>query len=269
MECLQYIILKNQTDSALCEKLIKTQLFALLEWGLTDSQAPYKVLFNQTGTLIQYLSRNSSNPEFSNYSKYVDYFWNNLGSLFEGLLLNLEHGSDSDALSRLAERQIEFLLSLKHTVKPRKHLKVTFVTEKLTESFHPSHDNTSGGDPIKKEYLDSLIGLAYKTCKNFVKFVEEKRSKHLLDHLVCLVQEFDTESFFLHLKTQFGIEEDGLIKIHKKLLVKWLNSKILCSKAVVDLIFLLFKYLKKEEKTEVLDDFINVNIMLTSGVRYF
>ncbi|KAK5649826.1 hypothetical protein RI129_000855 [Pyrocoelia pectoralis] len=256
MECLQYIIMKNHFDIGFCEKLIRSYLFPVLEWSLTDAQASYKGLFNQISKIIQYWSKNSSNVNFPHYVKYSQYFWNNLNSLFQGLLLNLEIAYDKEMLSQFSSRQIELLLSLKHIV-ANKQLKVSFGTEEVTENVNNDNHNSSSLH-MDQSYMESLHDVVYKTCVSYVKFINEKHSKELVECLGSLVQDFDSEYFFKRLNAEVEGENvnENITNIYWKLLNKWLNNKTICSNSVITLVFLLFKYLNYEDKVEVLNSFI-------------
>ncbi|KAK4881955.1 hypothetical protein RN001_005274 [Aquatica leii] len=254
VECLRYIIMKNQSDVAFCEKLIRIHLFPVLEWNITDLQIACKGFFNQVAKVIQYWSKNSNNSNFSNYSKYLHYFWNNLNSLFQGLLLNLELTYNKDVLMQFSSRQMDLLLSLKH-ITTNKHLKVSFDNEKGPEASSSAEDNSF---LIDKTYTESLNNIVYNTCVTYVKFINEKRNKELVDCLVCLIQDFDSESFFYRLNSEIRGDnvKENLIGIYRKLLDKWLNDRLICSKSVIDLVFLIFKYLNAQDKMEILNSFI-------------
>ncbi|KAF5294612.1 hypothetical protein FQR65_LT10718 [Abscondita terminalis] len=255
VECLRYIIMKNQSDIAFCEKLIRIHLFPVIEYNMSDLQISCKGFFNQVAKVIQYWSKNSYNSNFSNYSKYLQYFWSNLNSLFQGLLLNLELSYDKDVLTQFSSRQMDLLQSLKHIV-PSKQ-KVSFDTEKSSSVSNTDNENSH---LIDKSYTDSLNNLVYNTCVSYVKFINEKRNKQLVDCLVTLIEDFDSESFIYRLNAEFGGAnvKENLIDIYRKLLEKWLNDPLICSKSVIDLVFLIFKYFGREEKMEILNGFIKL-----------
>uniref|UniRef100_A0A1Y1KK52 E3 ubiquitin-protein ligase listerin n=1 Tax=Photinus pyralis TaxID=7054 RepID=A0A1Y1KK52_PHOPY len=256
VECLQYVIMKNHSDIGFCEKLIRSHLFPVLEWSLTDPQASYKGFFNQISKMIQYWSKNSSSESFPHYIKYSQFFWNNLNSLCQGLLLNLEISYDKELLSQFSSRQIELLQSLKHIV-AHKQLKVSFCANQSPENI-TGESHTMVSLLVDKSYMDLLNTVVYKTCASYVKFINEKHSKELIECLGSLVQDFDSEFFFRRLNAEFEGEnvKENLVNVYWKLLHKWLSNESICSNSVVELIFLLFKYLSDESKMEVLNSFV-------------
>lgn len=257
-ECFKYVVMKYNTDVVLCEKLVRHQLIPLLEWCLMDSQAPHKIMFNQTAALVQYWCRNQS--EIENYALFLKHFWNSVEALFEGLLLNLQTYSDTSMISDLAAKQVEFLQSLKHMVKIKKQLKVKFTTEDKDEG--ALSDKTDSPLGCGSDYFDALNKLVLKICEIYIKIINEKRMKTLIEQLCNIFNDFSDSNIFLHLRSYCGgSEEAKLSGVYWNVLYKWLKCSYLCCKAVVDLVFLLMKSLDEEERSKVLDSL--------SEVRFF
>lgn len=257
VECHKYVILSNKSNVVLCEKLIRSQLISLIEWCLIDTQSCYKAVFNQVTSLIQYWNRNQTDIE--NCVVYYKQFWANLESLFHGLLLNLEAKNDLKAIAELAGRQVELLQSLKHTVKQKKQFKVKFISDTSQETEEVGDRRTADCDAV---YFESLNNLVQKTCEIYVRLIEEKKIKDLIEHLYCLVNDFDGRSIFVFLLKQLGggDEPGSLVNVYKVVLWKWLKCRYLCSKPVVDLVFFLFKYLSDDEKGEIVDTLSDVSM---------
>lgn len=266
VECLQYIIMKNESDIVLCEKLIKMQLMPLLEWCFMEAQSPHKVVFNQVAAMLQYWSRNCNIAEVPNYSKYINYFWNNIYSLFQGLLMNLEHNYEINAVTDFANKYMEFLICLKHNVKPKKQHKVTFSVDSNSE-VGDSNTRIKLVNDLDQFYLNSLHNLVYKTCEEYIRFINNKENKELIRHLTSIIQEFENPQFFLYLNEKIGAgdQSTSLIDIYNNLLVKWMKSGRLSSKSVIDLLFVLFKYLNVEEKKQILRELSTVSIIEMFG----
>ncbi|KAL3280345.1 hypothetical protein HHI36_017834 [Cryptolaemus montrouzieri] len=249
IECLRFVIMKNESNTILCEKLIKSHLISTLEWCLLENQSCYKTIFNQTASLAQYWSRNNTS-ENPNYSRYLNYFWTNVDSLFQGVLLNLD-SFESEKICNISDRQIEFLQSLKHTAKVKKTLKVKFDADDKLAGSSQSKDSLGHPDEL---YIKSLTNLVFKICEAYVKIIDDKKSKELLDHMVVLIQEFNSKSFFIHISKEMGSsEDDGVMAIFRNLLKNWLQCESLLCKSLIDLIFLMFEYLDDRDKNVVLE----------------
>lgn len=263
-ECLKYVIMKYNTDVVLCEKLIRHQLIPMLEWCLMDNQACHKMVFNQTASLIQYWSRNQT--EIENYKLYLKHFWNSTKSLFEGLILNLETKSDTAIINDLAVKQVEFLQSLKHTVKIKKQLKVKFTVEDKEETANSKqqqqHDLPLGCD---SDYYHALNKLVLVVCEIYIKVINNKRMKTLIEQLCNIFSDFRDSNIFLHLRQ----EDAKLSAIYWKILYKWLKCSYLCCKSVIDLTFLLMESLDGEEKAEIFDSLKTVSFFLLCNLLLF
>lgn len=251
LECLKYVVMKHNADVVLCEKLIRHHLLPLLEWCLMDNQACYKTVFNQSAALVQYWCRNQH--ETKNYPLYLKHFWCSAESLFQGLLSNLELKNDPSSLNELAAKQVEFLQSLKHMAKPKKQLKVKFTTEDTEEL--PDTEQANSPIGCDTDYFDSLNKLALKTCEAYIRLIEHKRFKALIEQLYNIFSDFCDTDVFAQLRKQFGGNQESanLSGIYWNVLYKWLKCSYLCCKPLVDLVFLLIKSLDEEEKTAVLN----------------
>lgn len=261
LECLKYVIMKHNANIVLCEKIVRHQLIPLLEWCLMDNQANYKTVFNQTAALVQYWCRNQT--EIENYTLYLKHFWGSAESLFEGLLLNLEAKSDTSVISDLAAKQVELLQSLRHMVKPKKQQKVKFTSEDQEECANTEKPDLPLGCGL--DYFDSLNKLALKTCEAYIKLINHKRIKMLIEQLYNIFSDFSDTNIFSQLR---GNEKAKLSSIYWNVLHKWLKCSYLCCKSVVDLVFLLIKSLDEEEKIAVLDSLKEVALILCTRNLY-
>lgn len=250
VECLRYTIKCQHENKALCHKLFVSYLFPTMEWCLRDhSQSIYKTFFNQVSTFIQHLHQNKS--DFPNFSLYLETFWSNSTSMFEGLLMD----SDPETAILYVAKQSELLQSLKSVNnKAKKQLKVKFDT--TTSQSHLNSSTSSDSDSqitvVDRDYMGRLDALVYSNCECIVKYIKGKHCKGLLEHLQALLQDFASDTFMRNLG------DGSLMGLYTGLFGKWLKSSYLCSKPVVSMIFLLFKYLTDEEKLVILEDFMNV-----------
>lgn len=266
LECFKYVTMKYSADVVLCEKLVRHQLIPLLEWCLMDSQACYKMVFNQTAALVQYWCRNQS--EVENYAVFLKHFWNSVEALFEGLLLNLETKSDTLVISDLAAKQVEFLQSLKHMVKIKKQLKVKFLAECKEETAASDKSDLPLG--CGTDYYDALNKLVLKICEIYIRLINEKRLKSLIEQLCNIFSDFCDSNIFLHLRTHCGGKDDAKLSgVYWNVLYKWLKCSYLCCKAVVDLVFLLMETLDEEEKLPILDSLKEVSIYTLNLIIFF
>lgn len=201
----------------------------LIETSLSVDQIAYKIVFQKAAALVQYWTRNKN---FQNYCHYADLFWNNLPQMFKS--------------HNIFDRHVVFIQFLK-TVKPKERLKVKFSS---TES---EENKTMKIEAIDQSYNIKLLELVYDILKFYVSEIEEKKLKELLQHVVALVKMFESLEFLKGLK-----ESADLMNIYQDLLKKWMKDEALSSEIVVDLIFIILKYLNDEAKEDILLSFFEV-----------
>ncbi|CAG9858317.1 unnamed protein product [Phyllotreta striolata] len=253
VECLQYIILKKQSDLPFCKTLIKTHLLASIEWCLLEDSTNYKSLFNQIASLIQHWSRNLDSDGLK---ACLEFFLENVLDLFRDTLFNVKEIPCFDVES-FAVKQLDFMQSLKCISKSKKQYKVKF----CTDSESSSKQKPEVGNVINdKNYLDRLNIFAYNVSELYVQYTTEKKSNILIKHLYSLVINFDTECFFLAMSERLKSKnpDSTLADIYSNVLQPWLNTQELCCKHVVSLIFLLFEFLQTEDKSAILNTFLKV-----------
>lgn len=265
-ECLKYAVMKQSANVVLCEKLARHQLLPLLEWCLIENQAHCKAVCHQTAALVQYWCRNQN--EIENYALYLRHFWNGTESLFEGVLMNVETKSDLSTISDVAARQVELLQSLKHPVKLKKQQKVKFTVENQEETLDTEEKEAPLG--CGADYFHSLNKLVLKTCEAYIRLIDRKRTKVLIEQLYNIFSSFCDTGIFSYLRGQFGGNEEAkLSAVYWNILHKWLKCSYLCCKPVVDLVFLLMKSLDdEEERSAVLESLKEVAVFHSDVVRY-
>lgn len=260
VECLQYTIMQNHENVTLCEHLIKEHLIPLIDTSLIDPRAAHKTLFNQVSSLVQYWHKNKD-TEQPNYSKYLQQFWCELEKLFSIRITEYAAKETASVVSELAGRQIDLLVCLKHTVKPRA-FKVQFTTEDDQQERKGSdRRNSKTHSNVDRSYLDALHRLVFDVCVFYIKIVdydEAKKLPDMIEHVVSLAQEFESESFIEHLKAKFCPGEKCQLMVLFNLVFEWTKNPMLCRKSVVDLIFLLLKYSSSDETQSVLQKFIDI-----------
>jgi hypothetical protein len=236
VECLQYVILINQQNSDLCEKLIKSHLVPLIEWSLTGEQTCYRTVFHQTALLVQYWSRNKT---IDNYPRYLNLFWQCVSNLLE----TITNQDDSD----LADRQVTFMQHLKNAARPKEQLKVAFSSNE-----REGRNSETTNLEVDATYKDNLTNLVYTVLKSYVEQIREKKSKRLLQDVFSLIRLFESRDFLAGLGRLVGDDRENLSHVYDKLLYDWLESSELCCETVVDLTFVLLRHLGDDQKRAIL-----------------
>lgn len=170
--------------------------------------------------------------------------------------MNLEV-SNSEKISGVLEKQIEFLKTLNHMAKVKKCLKVKF--DANNEPIQAHHENSSS-NLLNEYYRNSLTNSVLKLCELTIKLINNKKFKELLDHLVVLIDEFDSEFFFDHLSRKIsGDQQVDVTFLFETLLKEWLNCEDIQCKSLIHIVFLTFKHSKDDGKLIILDYLSKVN----------
>ncbi|XP_050305694.1 E3 ubiquitin-protein ligase listerin [Anthonomus grandis grandis] len=227
-ECLQYLITKNITNTLLCKSLLK-QFCTFLEWCLTKDAPSYKEIYSATTKFMLYFSKNC---HLEDIQVLIEHFFNILGDVFYRYI----NSPSSNSVSSIAERQVEFLLSLKAIDLPAEH--------QLKGNF----------------YMKKLNNFGLKVLENFLSYTERTETSELFDQIYILISGFGKDMAFAYLlqKTEDASVEQRYINIYNKWLKECLHSEKMFCKGVLDLTFLLLLSLERSDKDVVLTDIIQV-----------
>lgn len=246
VECLRYIIMKNVSHQDECEKLITTQLISVLDWCIINKNVSSKYLFTEIANLIQYWSKNSDSGEFANYQHYTSCFWKSIEYSF-----TKEVSVDEEILVPIAEKQVEFLFCLKRNNSLRKKGKVKFDIEAQPES----GDQPVRINPVANMYLHDLYTLAYKLSDFYILLFTDKDYFRVIPIVLSVMQEFECIELFKFLNKKFTTADSNLgslIDVYNNIFKMLLMNENTSSDAVVDIVFVLCKYLNHEDKYVVL-----------------
>lgn len=261
-ECLQYLISKNHTDEVFCKTLIASQLIPMTNWCLLEDLSCFKSVCKQIAGLVQSWSRNSDKSKI--FEKYLTFFFDLTAEIFfEALkddveVTNLSEEAENEVVA-ITDKQLEFLHSLKNIPKPKKKSQVKFV-EEGTDSIKENSEAPESSVLCDEKYLKLLDYLVFKLAERYVEYINLHRCKKLFGNLYSLVSEFDTQNLFISLneKLKKTNSEATFYNIYQDLLEMWYKTADYNCKHVVDLIFLLFKYIEDEQKEKILENLTEV-----------
>lgn len=262
-ECLQYVISKNYENESFCKTLIASQLTPMMNWCLIEDVSCFKSVCKQIGALVQSWSRNCEKSEI--FEKYLTFFFDFTAETFFNMFPDYTIGVSSgenvkvDVIA-ITDKQLEFLHSLKHVPKPKKKAQVKFA-ELETDCTKESKVASVTSVHSDQKYVELLNNLVYKLCERYVEYINVNYSKGLFGNLFSLVSEFDTVGVFNKLieKITSSNPDATFYSIYQNILEPWFKIEEYNCKHVVDLIFLLFKFISDEEKENILDSLIQVN----------
>lgn len=250
VECLQYVILINNKNSELCSKLIKSHLLPLIEWSFKGEQVCYRTVFHQVAVLVQYWNRNKN---LENYPEFLNLFWSSVINLIEsGSIFDAENPESQD----LVDRHVVFLQHLKNTAKPKEQQKVKFSEE--VQSGHESHlEVATETDSV---YNQNLTILVYTILKSYISQIQDKKSQFLIPNVFSLIRLFESREFLIGFSRNFN-QSENFLQLYEKLF-DWLKTKELACETLVDLTFILLKYVTNDQKKQILESFLELDRQL-------
>ncbi|XP_030758114.1 E3 ubiquitin-protein ligase listerin [Sitophilus oryzae] len=253
-ECLQYIINKHISDVHLCKTLIKFQVLELLEWTLLSRKIYGRPIFIAISCFAQYLGQRAySEP----YQVFLDFFFENLKDSFSKLLRQEYY---EERRLEVSERQVDFLYCVKQIKHKKKNRKLKFDDDDKSKK-NEDNDKEELAMDNKEMYLARLNRLIVEICNNYVDYIEEHRSRGILEELCRIIDYYNSEQFFEGLLENMKKSKGDacFMDIYENLFKKWLNSpgKIHCD-TLVDLIYMLFPALSRQDRQKVLQDFLQL-----------
>lgn len=248
-ECLQYVIIQLRSNNIFetpeklteyCVQLVQTHILDVVGLLLDNSAAHNgKFVLTRMIMLIQFWTQNSADNEL--YATLVQHFWLNVFVVLEKSLGIV----DDDTNNRL-ELVLELVQCLRsrHSHKP-KGAKVKFdLDDKTTDEVDSAAVATVETSTVVDAELPELV---LKLSKMYVKKVSETTNSAFIDHLENLLKLFGNVDFYCQLSADSG----NISKLYDKFAC-WLLISHLRQENVVDLILMLYPYLKSDERTALL-----------------
>lgn len=234
----------------------------MVNWCLTEDFSCFKSACKQIAGLVQSWSRNCDKSKI--FEKYLILFFDLTAEIFfEALkdnseVTNLSEETENEVVA-ITDKQLEFLHSLKNIPKPKKKSQVKFA-EEATDSTRDNSADPEFSVLCDEKYLKLMDNLVFKLCERYVEYINIHRCRKLFGNLYSLVSEFDTQSLFVRLneKLKKTNSEATFYNIYQDLLESWYKTTDYNCKHVVDLIFLLFKYIGDEQKEKILENLTEV-----------
>lgn len=266
VECLRYVILFNNDNQDLCEKLLKEQLLPMIELCIKETTPIKPILFNQVSHLVRYWSKNRG-IDFKSYSHLVQQFWAQLAVLFNDLTDSTDENYNTAYISNLYSSQIDLLLSLKNMSAPsRKNLRVKFSDlDEPVEARCRVESVELDEDALFLTELNQFVNTLSTLC--FDK-INTRPSKQNIEYLGRLVSNFESKEIFTILTESCGADTDFL-KFYEQTLKIWLTERSDQMETVIQLVFSLIKYMDEVGKNAVLDSLTKLGntMVLKNAVR--
>lgn len=235
--------------------ILLKQLLPMIEWTINECHSSSKIIFKQIASLIHYWNRNSAKEEYLLYDILVQTFWINLNNLIEQIFKNFDDEYDANIIERKCENILELLFSLRseRLSKTKSNLRVTFTESDTSLTNADDSVMNSTQDIFLNKNLNALV---YIVLRLLIKQTNKVQTNQYIGNFCQLVQEFKSIELFKSLVKQ----GNSILEFYREILLYWISNESICTKDLVSICFILFKYLNEDEKIFFLNSLTQVCI---------
>ncbi|CAD0197171.1 unnamed protein product [Chrysodeixis includens] len=269
-ECLRYLSIQEQSFVLEISTSVHRQWLERVLLTLQDGQTRTNLIkcsaTNMT-SLVKYWLKQSTEANNEKYDQLIRNFWQNIGS---SVLTQIDKCStDEKEIEKSIEGHILLLQTLKtaFTQDSKKQLNIKFDDDEPSQRPPPSPAPAPAPAPSPAAACDTALAARYshclhdcvhKICAHYAHTAQlTQLADPILTPLLTLLNDFDSENLFLAIARQFDV--DSVYKLYEKVLRSWLISDSMCSKSVVDIVFLAMKYMTEEEQDAMFASFDQVS----------
>lgn len=255
-EILRYVIMKVANDDEVtsegklefCSKLIDDHIIAVIFWCIQSEGSYGKHIFHHIANLLSFWSRNA--PTVQLYELLMQRFWSELYQVLEDSL-----ETSTVNLKKVTSSHVELTKSLK-LISQAPKVKPVQIKFEDSQPISPSKtiEQVDGLDKQtpKAQQLNDLV---FKLCAKYVDRISSTREREFVESLEALVKEYQSEELFQYLaKSNNSDQMHSLYDTFSS----WLREEELHCESVVEIILVLYKYIKPSEKIDLLNRWIKV-----------
>lgn len=278
-ECLRYLSIQEHSfvleittsvHRQWLERVLSTQQDGQIRTNLIKCSA------TDMASLVKYWLKQSTEVNNEKYDQLIRNFWQNVGS---SVLTQIDKCSfDDNEIERCIEGHILLLQTLKtaFTQDSKKQLSIKFDDDEpparerappsppLPRAAPPAPPSAPPAPPappaqeaLAPRYTHCLHHTLHTICAHYFQTAEQKQvADPILTPLLTLLNDFDSENLYMAIARQFDV--DSVYKLYEKVLSTWLTKDAMCSKSVVDVVFLAMKYMSEEEQDATYGSFEKV-----------
>ena len=257
-ETFKYIILQVANDNnvskddklAFCSNLLDDHVIAVIFWCINNEGSFGKHVFHHIANMLNFWSRNSNSTEL--YQHLLKRFWS---ELYQILSSSLE---TSVNVRNITSNHVELIKNLKvSSQSPKvKNVKIKFNDAAEDSKAMPQVDERNN-QSSNTEFAQQLNELVYKLCSIYTERISSTLDIEFVENLEVLIKEYQSEDLFRHLAKWNNPDEVNICSLYDTF-SSWLLEEELRCEPVIEVILVLYKYLKPSEKIDLLNRWIQV-----------
>ncbi|XP_050343792.1 E3 ubiquitin-protein ligase listerin [Nymphalis io] len=256
-ECLRYLSLQQD------DYVIEVVTFVHRTWlekifAYTDRSVKNHLIRYSSTTmvsLVKYWLKQTKQENSEKYDQLIRNFWLNIGSTIATQIDKLS--VEKEDIMLLIEAHIMLLKHLKAAFlqEDKKQNHIQFADETTPDVKEPSPTSTDEcDDTVTERFNHNLNDVVENTCCNYFDFAHQKQvSEAVFTSLISLIEKFEGKNLLMALARHFN--QESVYGLYDNVLKKWLAGDTMRCKALVDIIFIIFKYLTEEEQDVMFNSF--------------
>lgn len=253
-ECLRYLSVQNQ------EYVTEVVTYVHRTWlqnvfAVTDNQAKnhlIKCSATNMASLVKYWLKQTKEENGEKYDQLIRNFWLNIGSTISKHIDQFE----KDNVIQLIESHILLLKTLKmmFVFEGKKQRRIHFADQEVIEDL-PSPTEMCDITLIDR-FEHNLSDVVESTCCLYFDFVNNKEvPQTVFTALLTYIVEFEGRNLLMALARHF--KQDNIYGFYEMVLKQWLTGDKACE-ALVDVVFIIIKYLSEDEQERMFESFSQV-----------
>lgn len=253
-ETLQYIIIQVANDDGvndadklqLCSTLLDEHIIAVIFWCINADGSFGKHIYHHIASLLSYWCKNAQTVEL--YKQLLARFWS---ELYHVLCSSLETSTN---IKNITNSHLELLKNLKtYSIQKVKAIKSIKFEDSPTKPAAETSVNETGS----ATFVEQLNELAFKVGSIYLERISSTHEIEFVENFEILVKDYQSEELFRHLVKWNNPDKANICSLYDTF-AKWLMEEELRSEAIVEIILVLYKYLKPSEKIDLLNRWIRV-----------
>lgn len=254
-EILQYIIIQvtNEKETseadklALCSNFLDEHIISVLFWCIETEGSFGKFVFHHVGNLLSYWSKNT---QVEVYATLLNRFWSELWQVLKNSLETTAN------ISRITKSHVELVKNLKNSSQPAK-AKVAKIRFESSEKSSASLLKSVEKSKDSSVFAQQLNELVFKLCSIYTERISSTKEIEFVENLEQLIKEYQSEELFRHLAKWNNADEVNICSLYDTFSA-WLLEKDLRCESIIEIILVLYKYLKPSEKIDLLNRWIRM-----------
>uniref|UniRef100_A0A2M4A8L3 E3 ubiquitin-protein ligase listerin n=1 Tax=Anopheles triannulatus TaxID=58253 RepID=A0A2M4A8L3_9DIPT len=247
-EAFQYVVVQAVRDETMaegqrrdfCMNLLQHHLIGVIAWCITSEASCGRYVFQNMANLLDHWCQQSAAHPL--YAQLLASFWERLYGVIK------ESVNNRDNPASITDSHIDLV----HNLKRKTHKRVQFPVDMETTDVVDG----SGGPTVRDHAMlfeSQTEQLVHRICQLYIAKISVDREQDYVVPLEQLVRAFQRREMFVFLAD--GSEN---IKTLFDPFARWLQDTKLQSEYIVDLIFILYKYLSAEERIMMLNKWIKM-----------